>query len=125
MSTTKSPHKDSHRSLIQSTSILALGTLSSRILGFLRDIVIAKLLGTGMKADAFFVAFKIPNLFRDLVGEGASNSAFVPVVSEYAEKKDKQAFSNFISVVFVISLILLSTITILGIVFSPLIVRIL
>jgi len=70
---------DSLRSVLKSTSILSVGTLSSRILGFVRDVILAKLLGTGFRADAFFVAFKIPNLFRDLVGEGATNAAVVPV----------------------------------------------
>ena len=123
MSTNKSDHPDSHRSIIKSTSILSLGTLTSRILGFIRDIVLARLLGTGMKADAFFVAFRIPNLFRDFVGEGATNAAVVPVLSEYIDK-DKKALGNFISVVFVLGCIILSLLTILGILFTPWIVRV-
>ena len=85
---------NSHRSIIRSTSVLSLGTLSSRILGFLRDVILAKLLGTGFRADAFFVAFKIPNLFRDLVGEGAINAAVVPVFAEYREHEKKEEFSQ-------------------------------
>lgn len=115
--------QDSHKSLIQNMSIISVGTLASRVLGFGRDIVIAKLLGTGFKADAFFVALKIPNLFRDLVGEGATNAAVVPVFSEYLHRKEKEAFWNFVSVVFALGLILLSTITLLGILCAPLIVR--
>ena len=124
MSTTKLPHKDSHQSLIQSTSILSLGTLSSRILGFVRDVIVAKLLGTGFRADAFFVASKIPNLFRDLVGEGAMNAAVVPVLSEYKEKQDIKAFWEFTSALLAWALIILSVITILGIVAAPMIVRV-
>ena len=116
-------HPDSHRSLVRSTSIISLGTLGSRILGFLRDIILARLMGTGMQADAFFVALKIPNLFRDLVGEGATNAAVVPVMSEYKEKKDPQAFWHFVSVILALSLVVLSVLTILGILLSPLIVR--
>ena len=123
MSTTKSPHKDSHRSLIQSTSILALGTLSSRILGFLRDIVLARLLGTGMKADAFFVAFKIPNLFRDLIGEGATNAAVIPVLSEYKEKEQGRAFADLVGILRVWALIILGVMTVSGIFLAPFIVR--
>ncbi len=121
----KSHSADSHRSLIQSTSILSLGTLSSRILGFFRDIILAKLLGTGFKADAFFVALKIPNLFRDLVGEGATNAAVVPVLSEYHPKKEKnpEEFWHFVSVVLAFALIVLSLITISGILLAPHIVR--
>ena len=114
---------DSRRSLIKSTSILSAGTLGSRILGFCRDIVLAILFGTGARADAFFVALRIPNLFRDLVGEGATNAAVVPVLSEYQEKNDKEAFWELAHVIFALALIILSSITILGILFSPVIVR--
>lgn len=114
---------DSPRGLLKTTSLLSVGTLSSRILGFLRDIVLAKLFGTGFRADAFFVAFKIPNLFRDLVGEGATNSAIVPVFSEYYQKKEIEKFWNFISLILTLGLIVLSFITLLGIILSPLIVR--
>ena len=76
-----------------------------------------------MAADAFFVAFRIPNLFRDLVGEGATNAAVVPVLSEYKEKKGKGDFWPFVSIVFLLGLILLATITLLGMILAPLIVR--
>ncbi len=114
---------DSHRSIIKSTSMLSVGTLSSRILGFFRDVIIAKLLGTGIRADAFFVAFKIPNLFRDLVGEGATNAAVVPVFAEYKEKLRKEKFWNFVSIIFCLGMIILSALTILGILLTPVIVR--
>ena len=114
---------DSLRSILKSTSLLSVGTLSSRILGFLRDVILAKLLGTGVRADAFFVAFKIPNLFRDLVGEGATNAAVVPVFSEYLHKKKKEDFWQFVSVILTIALIVLSVITIFGIILAPVIVR--
>ena len=127
MSTNKSfdGNPDSHRSIIRSTSVLSAGTLSSRLLGFIRDIVLANLLGTGFRADAFFVALKIPNLFRVLVGEGAINAAVVPVLSEHLHKQEREAFWRFVSVIFALALIVLSVITILGILLAPLIVRIL
>src|SRR3989338_1512166 len=101
MSTIKSfdDSPDSHRSIIKSTSVLSSGTLSSRLLGFVRDMVLANLLGTGFRADAFFVALKIPNLFRDLVGEGAINAAVVPVLSEYKEQHDPATFWRFVNVI--------------------------
>jgi len=114
---------DSLRSILKSTSLLSAGTLSSRILGFVRDVILAKLLGTGFRADAFFVAFKIPNLFRDLVGEGATNAAVVPVFSEYLHNKDREDFWRFVSVIFTIAMIVLSVITIFGIILAPVIVR--
>lgn len=115
---------DSHHSIIKRTSLLSVGTLSSRILGFLRDIVLAKLLGTGFRADAFFVALKIPNLFRDLVGEGAANAAVVPILAEYKEKHKAIAFWRFVSVILILAFIVLSVITILGVLFAPIIVRV-
>ena len=64
-------------------SVLTVGgwTMASRILGFARDMLIAAMLGAGPIADAFFVALKLPNLFRRLFGEGAFNAAFVPAFS--------------------------------------------
>jgi len=125
MSTDKSGPSEhySHRSLIRSTSIISAGTLSSRILGFIRDILLAKLLGTGFKADAFFVAFRIPNLLRDLVGEGAANAAVVPVLSEYVHTEDKRSVAQFISVIFVLVVMVLLVVTIIGIVLAPVIVH--
>lgn len=118
----KSP--DSHRAIIKSTSVMSLGTLSSRVLGFLRDMILAHLLGTGFKADAFFVAQKIPNLFRDLVGEGAINAAVVPVLAEYKQSHKPENFWNFVSVVLALALIALSFITILGVIFAPVLIRV-
>jgi len=108
---------------MRSTSVISTGTLTSRILGFLRDVLLAKVLGTGFRADALFVAFRIPNLLRNFVGEGATNSAVVPVFSEYLAKKEKQEFWQFISVVLVIALVVLSVLTLLGILLAPFIVR--
>lgn len=73
-------------------SILTVGgwTMVSRVLGFVRDLLIANFLGAGMVADAFFVAFKLPNLFRSLFAEGAFNVAFVPLFSERLETKGKE-----------------------------------
>lgn len=116
--------KDSLKSILKSTSILSLGTLVSRILGFIRDVILATLLGTGFRADAFVVALKIPNLFRDLVGEGAINSAVVPVFSEYKERYKDKTFWNFVSVVFSLALIVLSVMCILGIIFAPILIRV-
>ncbi len=123
MSTDKYHAQDSKKGIIKSTSVISAGTLASRILGFIRDVIIAKILGTSAPADIFFVAFRIPNLFRDLVGEGAANSAFVPVISEYESKKDKTEFQIFLNAFYAASFMILSLIVILGILFSPLIVR--
>ncbi len=70
-------------SLLRSSGLVGLMTMLSRVLGLIRDMVIANLFGAGAGADAFFVAFKIPNFLRRLFAEGAFSQAFVPVLSEY------------------------------------------
>jgi putative peptidoglycan lipid II flippase len=102
---------------------MALATFASRVLGFIRDIVIARLFGVYLYAQAFVIAFKIPNLFRDLVGEGATNAAFVPVFSEYLTKGKKEEFWELANVLMNLLLVVLSVITIIGILFAPVLVR--
>lgn len=75
------------RRIARSAGVLALATAVSRVLGFVRDILLAALFGTTLQAQAFVVAFRLPNLLRDLVAEGAMTSAFVPVLSWYRTKK--------------------------------------
>lgn len=113
-----------HKSIIKSATVIGIATFCSRILGFVRDIVIARLFGVYVYAQAFVVAFKIPNLFRDLLGEGAANAVFVPVFSEYTVKHTKEEFWELANVVFNLLLVILMAVTILGIVFAPFIVRI-
>ncbi|MEE8394252.1 MAG: lipid II flippase MurJ, partial [Rhodospirillales bacterium] len=78
-------------------SIATVGgfTMISRILGFVRDILIAAILGAGLLADVFFVAFKLPNLFRRLFAEGAFNAAFVPLFTGALEEEGKEAARVF------------------------------
>ena len=82
--------------LIKSTGTFGFYTIISRLLGYIRDILIAIFLGTGLLADAFFVAFRIPNTFRRLFAEGTFNAAFVPSYSsEIAKgKKKSNKFAN-------------------------------
>lgn len=72
--------------LVRSFAIVGLNTLGSRITGFIRDILVAASLGTGPIADAFVVAFRLPNLFRSLFAEGAFNAAFTPLFSRRIEE---------------------------------------
>lgn len=114
----------STKSILRSTSIISFFTLLSRILGFIRDIVIAKLFGIYIYTQAFVVAFKIPNLFRDLLAEGSSNAAFVPVFSQYKTKESSEKFWELVNIVLRFLFFSLITLTLLGIIFSPWIVRI-
>lgn len=74
-------------------------TMISRVLGFVRDMVIARYFGASAGADAFFVAFKIPNFFRRLFAEGAFSQAFVPVLAEAKEKRGKQAVKHLVDAI--------------------------
>ena len=70
-------------------------TALSRLLGFVRDALIAAALGSGLVADAFFVAFRLPNLFRRVLGEGALNPAFVPVHERIRSEFGSEAAASF------------------------------
>lgn len=98
-------------------------TFISRITGLIRDVVMANLIGPGALADAFFVAFRIPNFLRRIFGEGAFSQAFVPVFTELTERNTAEA-KRFVSassgMLGAVTLVL----TVLGIVFAPFIVRV-
>jgi len=98
--------------LLKSTGTFGFYTIVSRLLGYLRDILIAIFIGTGMLADAFFVAFRIPNTFRRLFAEGTFNSAFVPSYSSEIVKGKKRSnkFANDIFNLLFIGLLFLSII---------------
>ena len=123
MSTDKSKSPHQHHAILKSTGIVACGVLASRALGFVRDVILARFLGTGLLAEAFFVAQRIPNLLRDLAGEGAANAAIVPVLSEYAHQKSKEEWQECINAALAWGVIILGAITILGIFLAPWIVR--
>ena len=94
--------------LIKSTGTFSFFTIISRLLGYLRDILIAVFLGAGPLADAFFVAFRIPNTFRRLFSEGTFNAAFVPSYSSIlGNKKNSQKFANNIFTLLTIGLFFL------------------
>ena len=94
--------------LIKSTGTFSFFTIISRLLGYVRDILIAVFLGAGPLADAFFVAFRIPNTFRRLFSEGTFNAAFVPSYSSVLNnKKTSQKFANNIFTLLTIGLFFL------------------
>ncbi len=97
-------------------------TLLSRVLGFVRDSVIARGFGAGMETDAFFIAFRIPNLLRRLFAEGAFSQAFVPVLSEFRNQKGFDATKDLVDHVASVLALALFVVTLLGIVIAPLII---
>ena len=113
----------SNKRLIKSTGIISFATLCSRVLGFARDILIANFFGTTMFAEAFIVSFRIPNLLRDLVGEGAANAAFVPVLTEYHATRSKQEFWHLARNLLFVLAIALFIISLCGALLAPTIVR--
>ena len=107
--------------LIKSTGTFSFFTIISRLLGYLRDILIAVFLGTGPLADVFFVAFRIPNTFRRLFSEGAFNAAFVPsYASEISQGKDKS--EDFANSIFNLLIIILFFIVLIIEIFMPIFV---
>jgi putative peptidoglycan lipid II flippase len=113
-----------NKSLTKNAGKTAFGTMLSRILGYIRDMLVANLFGAGMFADAFYAAFRIPNLFRRLFGEGSFSAAFIPVFSRYLHTKDKSETQNFLNAVFTALVIVLTVVCILGVFFAPLLVKI-
>ncbi len=104
--------------LLRSGMVVSVMTLLSRVLGLVRDVVIATLLG-GSGADAFFVAFKIPNFMRRLFAEGAFNQAFVPVLSEYATQRTRAEVRELLDAVSGSLSVVLALITALAIAAAP------
>src|SRR6266436_5172668 len=112
-----------HRHLLKSASLISAFTILSRIFGYIRDSRIVFLLGAGTAADSYTTAYRIPNLLRRLVGEGAVSAAFIPVFSRYiAENKKKDAW-EFANSMLTLITIFLTAFTVAGIILSPLLVR--
>lgn len=114
----------SEKGLAKSTAIIGSGIMTSRILGFIRDILIANFFGTELAAQAFVMAFTVPNTLRQLVAEGAVNTVLVPVLTEYSAKKEKAEFFRFANVLLNQFLVILLLITVIGIFITPVLVRI-
>ncbi|HYA14539.1 MAG TPA: lipid II flippase MurJ [Syntrophales bacterium] len=108
----------------KAAGVVGLSTMLSRIFGFLRDMVVAAFFGAGLETDAFFVAFRIPNMLRRLIGEGSLTVSFVPVFTEYLNKKSKEEALELANVIFTALSIILVVISIAGVIFSPLIVTV-
>ncbi len=112
------------RKLLKSTAVTGGMTLLSRISGLLRDVVFANLLGAGagIAADAFYVAFRIPNFLRRIFAEGAFSQAFVPVLAEYRAHGSIAAARAFVDEVAGVFGVVLVAVTVIGVLAAPLIV---
>src|SRR5499427_7892364 len=87
---------ESHGRLVRSASAITPLTLLSRLSGYLREKVVALFFGASARTDAFIVAWRIPNMLRDIVGEGAMSSAFIPVYTEVSQKRDAEEARAFV-----------------------------
>src|SRR5712691_6664650 len=116
---------DTRRRLVRSASAITPLTLLSRITGYLREKVVALLFGASSRTDAFIVAWRIPNMLRDIVGEGAMSSAFIPVYAEVNERRSEEEARAFVGRAIGTFAFLLAGLTVAGVLLSPLLVDLL
>jgi putative peptidoglycan lipid II flippase len=116
---------DNKKTIARSAAVVSVAIMCSRLLGLVREQVFAGLFGAGFAYDSFVVAFRIPNLLRDLFGEGALSAAFVTVFSAYDSKRSKEETWQLASNVFTFIAVLLSLLTLLGVYFAGPIVSLL
>ncbi|UCD58259.1 MAG: murein biosynthesis integral membrane protein MurJ, partial [Candidatus Hydrogenedentota bacterium] len=109
-------------SIARSTALISSGTMLSRVLGLVRDMVIAHLYPK-LVSDAFFVAFRLPNMLREMLAEGAMNAGFIPVFSDYVATRDRKEADELAAVTIGAAAAVLMSVSALGVVFAPAIVR--
>ena len=110
------------KSFIRSSSIVSAMTFVSRILGLIRDFVIARLFGANELTDAFLVAFRIPNFFRRLFAEGAFSQAFLPILADTKENHSEEEIQLVINHIATKLLCVLMIITLVTVIIAPLII---
>lgn len=111
------------KGILKAAGVLGSATILSRVMGMVRDIVVARLFGAGMATDAFFAAFQIPNMLRRFFAEGALTAAFVPTFSETLVQEGEEKARELANLCFTLLTMLVALITLLGILFSPLIIK--
>jgi len=108
--------------LLKALATISSLTLVSRILAFIRDVLIARIFGAGAATDAFFVAFKLPNLLRRLFAEGAFSQAFVPIFGEYKNRRGHDETKLLVDHVTTLLALILFVVTLIGIIAAPILV---
>lgn len=111
------------KGILKAAGVLGAATMLSRIMGMVRDMVTSRLFGAGMATDAFFAAFQIPNMLRRFFAEGALTAAFVPTFSETLVQEGEERARELANLCFTLLTLVVAAITLLGIVGSPYIVR--
>jgi putative peptidoglycan lipid II flippase len=110
--------------ITRAAGIMSIATFISRILGYVRDMIFALYFGATGISDTFFAAFRIPNLLRELFAEGSMSSAFIPVLTEYRQKRGEEEANRLIEITFTFIIIVVGIICIVGIIFSSAIVTV-
>ncbi|MBC7928299.1 MAG: murein biosynthesis integral membrane protein MurJ [Bryobacteraceae bacterium] len=113
---------DTPNSVVKSAGIVSIAVFSSRITGLVREQVLAALFGASQALDAYRIGFLIPNLTRDLFAEGALSSAFVPIFTEYLSSRSREEAARLANLVASAIILVVGTICILGVIFSPFLV---
>ena len=112
-----------NKKILRAAGSIAAATLCSRVLGFIRDMIVARFFGASASADAFYVAYRIPNLFRELLAEGTMSAAFVPVFTEYLSTREREEARELASSVFTALLIFATLVVGVGLLAAPYLVR--
>src|SRR3990170_2713057 len=107
----------------KAAGVVGAATLASRVMGYIRDMVMSWAFGTTVAADAFYVAYRIPNLLRELLAEGSMSAAFIPVFTETLTKESRESARHLANAVFARMLLILIILTGLGILFAPYVVK--
>ena len=111
--------KDDNHSIAKAAGLIGAATFSSRILGFIRDMMLARLFGATAAADAFFVAYRVPNLLRELFAEGSMSAAFIPVFTDYHTRRTTREAWEFASAMFTTLLTIVTLMMLLGLMAAP------
>ncbi len=115
---------DQQGKIAKAAGVMSAATFISRVLGFVRDMIFAFYFGATGVSDTFFAAFRIPNLLRELFAEGSMSAAFIPVLTEYRQKRGEEEANRLVKIAFTFIVVVVGIVCLAGIVFSPAIVTI-
>lgn len=108
--------------ITRAAGLMSIATFISRISGYIKDMILATFFGATGIADTFFVAFRIPNLLRELFAEGSMSSAFIPVLTEHQARQGHEGAKRLVRIVFTFILVFVGAVCLIGIIFAPYIV---
>ncbi len=110
--------------IARAAGLMSVATFISRMLGYVKDMILAVFFGASGLSDTFFAAFRIPNLLRELFAEGSMSSAFIPVLTEYRQKQGENEAIRLVKITFTFIIIMVGCLCMLGIMFAPAIVSV-